>query len=78
LAGVDFPKGSAEWAMMAEFWVLCKKYWKPEKSDEYWESLKNELDGFWKKQQGENSVFARGLADVLNRFLAGRIESGGS
>lgn len=56
--------------MMVEFWELCKKYWNPEENDEYWETLKNELDDFWKGQQGENSIFARGLADALNNFLA--------
>ena len=70
LAGKKFEKTSGVWKLFMEYWAICQKYWEPEENDEYWEALKIELDSFWKRYDDELSVFARGIADVLNNYLA--------
>lgn len=59
MAAVKFPKGSEEWMMFTEFWGICQKYWIPENTDEYWESLIDETNEFAEKYKGE---FANKLA----------------
>lgn len=70
MAGRRFDKGSTVWKLFMEYWSICQKYWEPEEGDEYWEALKWELDAFWKKYDSELLTLARGLADVLNNYLA--------
>ena len=63
MAEVKFAKGSEEWQMFMDFWALCQKYWKPEKSDEWWDEVISEIDKFAKKYG--STVFVRGLCMAL-------------
>ena len=67
MAGVDFPKGSREWVMIAEFWLLCKRYWIVEDNDEWWNEVTDAANIFCKKY--EDIILPRMLADALIRFL---------
>ena len=43
-----FAKGSSEWMMFMDYWALCQKYWKPEKTDEWWDEVIREITRFYK------------------------------
>ena len=58
-----FAKGSSEWMMFMDYWALCQKYWKPEKTDEWWDEVIREIDVFAKKYG--STVFVRGLCMAL-------------
>lgn len=70
MANVKFEKGSEEWQMFTDFWVLCQQYWKIEDNDEYWEQSINAEEDFCKKYKGNNGFFARKLANALADTLA--------
>ena len=59
---VKFKKGSEEWQMFMDYWALCQKYWNPDETDSYWESLIKDTDGFYKKY---NTDFSKSLALAL-------------
>lgn len=42
-------KGTEEFMMFGEYFNFCKKYWKVEDNDNYWEKLIEEADSFIKK-----------------------------
>ena len=67
MASVKFTKGSEEWTMFMDFWGLCQKYWKPEKSDEWWDEALDACNDFARKYG--NDGFPRGLAMALVRKL---------
>ena len=58
-----FAKGSSEWMMFMDYWAMCQKYWKPEKTDEWWDEVISEIDKFAKKYG--STVFVRGLCMAL-------------
>ena len=63
-----FAKGSSEWMMFMDYWALCQKYWKPEKTDEWWDEVIREIDNFARKYG--STVFVRGLCmSLMLRFL---------
>ena len=62
-----FQKGSTEWMMFAEYWALCRKYWEPGESDEWWQSTLEEIDDFAKKY--DSTDFVRGLCLILINSL---------
>ena len=39
MGGVKFEKGSKEFCFFTEFWMLVQKYYIPEDTEEYWQSL---------------------------------------
>ena len=62
-----FAKGSSEWMMFMDYWALCQKYWKPEKTDEWWDEVIREIDNFAKKYG--STVFVRGLCmSLINKL----------
>ena len=62
-----FAKGSSEWMMFMDYWALCQKYWKPEKTDEWWDEVISEIDKFAKKYG--STVFVRGLCmSLINKL----------
>ena len=62
-----FEKGSSEWQMFMDYWALCQKYWKPEKTDEWWDEVIREIDNFAKKYG--STVFVRGLCmSLINKL----------
>lgn len=63
MAEGNFAQGSEEYVMFADFWKLCKKYWIPEKSDEWWDEVLKEIDRFIKKYG--STAFVRGLGLAL-------------
>lgn len=67
MAEVKFAKGSEEWQMFMDYWALCQKYWKPEKTDEWWDEVISEIDKFAKKYG--STVFVRGLCmSLINKL----------
>ena len=62
-----FAKGSSEWMMFMDYWAMCQKYWKPEKTDEWWDEVISEIDKFAKKYG--STVFVRGLCmSLINKL----------
>lgn len=70
MASKRFEKGSEEWQMFTDFWVLCQKYWVIEENDEYWEQAIKAADDFYKKYKGKNEFFAKKLALALTDTLS--------
>ena len=67
MAEVKFAKGSEEWQMFMDYWALCQTYWKPEKTDEWWDEVISEIDKFAKKYG--STVFVRGLCmSLINKL----------
>jgi len=62
MAAVKFGKGSTEWQMFTEFWQLCQKYWQIEDSEEYWNSMVQEVDEFSEKYKGNKLAKLIGIA----------------
>ena len=58
----QFQKGTEEFMMFADFYELCKRFWIPEDTDEYWEELVTESQKFSQKY---DSVYARHFAQGL-------------
>ena len=77
MAAKKIEKGSGEWNLFMDYWAIYQKYFDPEENDEYWESLRDDLDGFWKKYQGQAGSFPRGLANVLNQHMKEKMEANG-
>lgn len=69
MAAKRFEKGSEEWNMFMDFWKLCQKYWEPDETEEYWESLAK--DGFYEKY---NTPFSRGLFWTLHKELERKLK----
>lgn len=42
----NFPKGSEEWQMDADFYNLVKMVWKADESEEYWDYMITMCEGF--------------------------------
>lgn len=63
MSEAKFAKGSEEWQMFMDYWELCKKYWEPEESDEWWDEALKEVDKLAKKYG--STVFIRGLCMAL-------------
>lgn len=71
MAGVtkqDIPQIAA---FMQDFWALVKKYWIPEKTDDYWEGL---TDDCLRLSQTYTDSFVEGMliAFVNNREKEGK------
>ena len=58
MAGVRFEKNSPEWKMFNEYWKICQKYWLPEDSDAYWQSLTDETVAFGEKYDKVSKGFS--------------------
>ena len=66
MASVKFSKDSPEWQMFTEYWSLVQKYYVPEDTESYWESVIDDLNGFIFNNSGR---FARELAKALQNYL---------
>ena len=75
MAEKKFEKGSEEWQMFMDYWALCQKYWNPDETDSYWESLIKDTDGFYKKY---NTDFSKSLALSLVNEAERKSKSGKS
>ena len=73
MAGVKFEKGSKEWEMFMDFWKLCQKHWVPEETEEYWSTLADDIDTFYKKHK---NPFARKLYWAFHKELEERMKGG--
>lgn len=56
-------KGTEEFMMFGDYFNLCKKYWKVQDSDIYWENIIKSGNEFVKKY--EHIPFAKGLVIAL-------------
>ena len=65
----QFQKGTEEFLMFADFYELCKRFWIPEDTEEYWEALVSASQKFSEKY---GSVYAKhlamGLIDALEEL----------
>lgn len=68
---VKFEKGSKEFEMMKDFYVLMQEFWVPDKNDAFWEAFIRRTTEFYMKY--DKSLFARGLVDVLRGELQRKI-----
>ena len=62
----ELKKGDTEYELFNDYWKLTKEFNIPEDADEYWESLINAGDAFYKKY---NSQYAK---DLVLAFMASR------
>lgn len=74
MASGNFSKGSKEWQMFTDFWVIAKKYWIPEESDEYWECLVHDVSDFSNKYPDVPLAHLVGMAllDNMEHISRGR------
>ncbi len=63
MAKAKFNKGSEEWMMFTDFWMLCQTYWEVEKQDEYWQSLIDKVNEFCEKYK--EIPLAKQLANAI-------------
>lgn len=65
-----FERGSVEWDMFTLYFNLCKKYWKPQNSDKYWDDLIHDFNELYEpKYQPFGRALARIFADYIeNKF----------
>ena len=54
----ELKKGDMEYDLFNDYWKIVKEYNIPEDADEYWESLINAVNEFYKKY---NSQYAKDL-----------------
>ncbi|MBO7283824.1 MAG: hypothetical protein J6U71_02030 [Bacteroidales bacterium] len=64
---MSFEKDSQEFVMFQDFWNICKKYWVLDDTDEFWESVIEEVNLFCKKYGNEK--FPRGMGLTLIDYL---------
>ena len=62
----NLDSNSTEFKMFADFWNIYKKYYEPQESDKYWESMVEEINAFHKKY---NTDFSRALALALSNEI---------
>lgn len=67
MAEKRFVKGSEEWVIFQDFYKLCQSIWIIEGNDIYWDHVKDEVDGFLERYEGD--VFAKYLAFALLNTL---------
>lgn len=67
MAKVRFEKGSWNWKMFGEFYILCQDYWEPEDTDQWWEELDRATREFTQKY--DNGIFPRKLCCALVSYL---------
>lgn len=75
MASVKFKEGSEEWKMFADYWMLCKKFWEPEETEEYWESVIDAGNAFLKKH---NTPFTKALFWTFHDELERKLKENGS
>lgn len=46
MAEVKFEKGSIEWQMFQDYYKICQKRWLPEKTETYWNELRDDVCRF--------------------------------
>lgn len=51
MAAVKFEKGSEEWTMFQQYYILIQKYYIPDDTDKYWEDVIAEMGEFIKKYE---------------------------
>lgn len=65
---MTFEKGTLEFSMMQDFFLLVKKYAIPKNTDKYWADMVEEFDAFEKKYRAcDGLALNLGLAFMNNR-----------
>lgn len=62
----DMKKGSVEWSMFRDFWLLCCEFWIPEETDQYWNDVSKAADKFAKKYKEDDFVVKLAIAFLDN------------
>lgn len=65
----NFTKDSIPFRMMTDFYNLVRNYWEVEENKEYWTSLVDSLEEFWKKYDKETLGFSRRIALEYGNYL---------
>lgn len=58
MASKRFGKGSPEWKMFSDYWLLCQKYWEVEDNENYFQKAMQEVKEFRKKYEKTNPIFS--------------------
>ncbi len=69
----NLDSNSTEFKMFADFWNIYKKYYEPQESEKYWESMVEEINAFHKKY---NTDFSRALALALSNEIERKWKEG--
>lgn len=64
---VKFPKGSEEWKMFMDFWAMTQELWGIEKTDNYWQHVRDEVETFAAKYGAFGISLGVALMDELKR-----------
>lgn len=67
MASKAFSKDTKEREMFVEFWEMCQKYWIPEDSDEYWQSIIKVTDDFVEKYKDLHPI----VPEMAAAFISG-------
>lgn len=67
MASKAFSKDTKEREMFVEFWEICQKYWIPEQSDKYWESVINATDALNEKYKDVHPA----VSEIITGFICG-------
>ena len=62
MAVKKFEKGSEEWKIFTDFWELCQRHWEPEETEEYWQTVIDDIDTFYRNHK---TLFSRKLCIAL-------------
>ena len=71
---VKFERGSKEFEMMKDFYILMQEFWCPDKSDAFWENFHRRAMEFYLKY--DKSLYARGLVNILQEELERKMNEG--
>lgn len=74
MAEMKFTKDTTECRIVNDFLMILQKYYLPEKEDSYWESLSGDLNGYFKKYDGNK--LARRLANFTINYLEEKYKEG--
>lgn len=67
MASKAFSKDTKEREMFVEFWEMCQKYWIPEDSDEYWQTIIKATDDFVEKYKDVHPI----VSEMACAFVSG-------
>ena len=67
MASKAFSKDTQEREMFVEFWEMCQKYWIPENTDNYWQTIIKATDDFVEKYKDVHPI----VSEMACAFVCG-------
>ncbi len=68
-----FAKGSMEFELMREYYILMQEFWEPDESDEFWENYVKRTGELLRKY--DYSLFVRALVLALSDELERKLKA---